>query len=192
MATRSSESAARPPAWPDADHQRRAVGHHQRLQVLRCGAESGRQLGRHHAVAGDAPPMQSLNGQPAWVQGLATERIEAGHQHTGGARSDRGRCGYHRANVSQRGCVRSAGMKWEGNRESDNVEDRRDGGGGGGGGGLGGLVGGRGIGIGTIVIALIGGWAFGINPLTDSGPAQRGRCASCAGAADAGAQTAGR
>ena len=57
-------------------------------------------------------------------------------------------------------------MKWEGNRESDNVEDRRDGGGGGGGGGLGGLVGGRGIGIGTIVIALIGGWAFGINPLT--------------------------
>ena len=31
-------------------------------------------------------------------------------------------------------------MKWEGNRESDNVEDRRDGGGGGGGGGLGGLV----------------------------------------------------
>jgi predicted metalloprotease len=56
-------------------------------------------------------------------------------------------------------------MKWEGNRESDNVEDRRDGGGGGGG-GLGGLIGGRGIGIGTIVIALLGGWAFGINPLT--------------------------
>ena len=57
-------------------------------------------------------------------------------------------------------------MKWEGNRESDNVEDRRGGGGGGGGGGLGGLIGGRGIGIGTIVIALLGGWAFGINPLT--------------------------
>jgi predicted metalloprotease len=53
-------------------------------------------------------------------------------------------------------------MKWEGNRESDNVEDRRDGGGG----GLGGLIGGRGIGIGTIVIALVGGWIFGINPLT--------------------------
>jgi predicted metalloprotease len=35
-------------------------------------------------------------------------------------------------------------MKWEGNRESDNVEDRRDGGGGGAGGGLGGLVGGAG------------------------------------------------
>lgn len=54
-------------------------------------------------------------------------------------------------------------MKWEGNRESNNVEDRRDGGGGG---GLGGLIGGRGIGIGTLVIALLGGWIFGINPLT--------------------------
>ena len=53
-------------------------------------------------------------------------------------------------------------MKWEGNRESDNVEDRR-GGGGGGGGGFG--IGGRGIGIGTIVIALIGGAVFGVNPL---------------------------
>jgi predicted metalloprotease len=56
-------------------------------------------------------------------------------------------------------------MKWEGNRESDNVEDRRDDGGGGGG-GLGGLLGGRSIGIGTIVVALLGGWVFGINPLT--------------------------
>jgi hypothetical protein len=54
-------------------------------------------------------------------------------------------------------------MRWEGNRESDNVEDRRDEGGGGGGGfGLGG----RSIGIGTIVIALVGGAIFGINPLT--------------------------
>ena len=52
-------------------------------------------------------------------------------------------------------------MKWEGNRESDNVEDRRDGGGGGSG-----LLGGRSIGIGTIVVALVGGWIFGINPLT--------------------------
>ncbi|MES2242826.1 MAG: neutral zinc metallopeptidase [Pseudomonadota bacterium] len=51
-------------------------------------------------------------------------------------------------------------MKWEGNRESDNVEDRRSGGGGGG------LLGGRSIGIGTIVIALVGGWIFGINPMT--------------------------
>ena len=53
-------------------------------------------------------------------------------------------------------------MKWEGNRESSNVEDRRGSGGGGGGG----LLGGRGIGVGTIVIALVGGWIFGINPLT--------------------------
>ena len=52
-------------------------------------------------------------------------------------------------------------MKWEGHRESDNVEDRRAG-------GLPGgirLGGGRGIGLGTIVIALIAGWIFGINPL---------------------------
>ena len=55
-------------------------------------------------------------------------------------------------------------MKWEGNRESDNVEDRRSDAGGGG--GLGGLLGGRSIGIGTIVVALVGGWIFGINPLT--------------------------
>ena len=57
-------------------------------------------------------------------------------------------------------------MKWEGNRESSNVEDRRDDGGGGG--GMGGIprMGGRGIGVGTIVIALLGGWIFGINPLT--------------------------
>lgn len=52
-------------------------------------------------------------------------------------------------------------MRWDGNRESDNVEDHR---GGGGGGGFG--FGGRSIGIGTIVIALIGGWALGVNPLT--------------------------
>ena len=52
-------------------------------------------------------------------------------------------------------------MKWEGNRQSDNVEDRRDGGGMGGG-----LLGGRSIGIGTIVVALVGGWILGINPLT--------------------------
>ncbi|MES2414781.1 MAG: neutral zinc metallopeptidase [Pseudomonadota bacterium] len=53
-------------------------------------------------------------------------------------------------------------MKWEGNRESDNVEDRRGSGGGGGGFGFGG----RSIGIGTIVIALVGGMVFGVNPLT--------------------------
>jgi uncharacterized protein len=51
-------------------------------------------------------------------------------------------------------------MKWEGNRQSENVEDRRSTG------GRAGIPGGRGIGIGTIVIALVGGWIFGINPLT--------------------------
>ena len=51
-------------------------------------------------------------------------------------------------------------MRWEGNRESDNVEDRRSGGGG---------MGGRSIGIGTVVIALIAWGVFGINPLTTIG-----------------------
>lgn len=56
-------------------------------------------------------------------------------------------------------------MKWEGNRESDNVEDARDSGGGLPGGGMR-FGGGRGIGLGTIVVALLAGWIFGINPLT--------------------------
>ena len=55
-------------------------------------------------------------------------------------------------------------MRWEGNRQSDNVEDRRAGGGGG---GLG--FGGKSIGIGTIVIALLAWGVFGINPLTTIG-----------------------
>ena len=54
-------------------------------------------------------------------------------------------------------------MKWEGNRQSDNVEDARSDGGSRRGVRLGG---GRGIGIGSIVIALLAGWIFGINPLT--------------------------
>jgi predicted metalloprotease len=55
-------------------------------------------------------------------------------------------------------------MRLDGNRESQNVEDAR---GRSGGGGFGGLpIGGRGIGIGTVVVALLGGWIFGINPLT--------------------------
>ena len=59
-------------------------------------------------------------------------------------------------------------MKWDGNRQSDNVEDRRSesgGGSGGGGGLLGALLGGR-MGVGVIVVALLGGWALGINPMT--------------------------
>jgi predicted metalloprotease len=52
-------------------------------------------------------------------------------------------------------------MRWEGNRESSNVEDMRSGGGGGGFG-----IGGGTIGIGTLVIALVGGALLGVNPLT--------------------------
>jgi hypothetical protein len=57
-------------------------------------------------------------------------------------------------------------MRWEGERQSDNVEDRRAAAGPGSGIG-GGLprIGGRGIGIGGILIALVAGWIFGINPL---------------------------
>ncbi len=52
-------------------------------------------------------------------------------------------------------------MRWEGNEQSDNVEDRR----GGGGGGFGGLpIGGRSVGMGTVAVAVIAGWIFGINP----------------------------
>jgi len=52
-------------------------------------------------------------------------------------------------------------MRWKDERQSDNVEDRRGQGGGFGGVGL------RrgGIGIGTILVALVGGWMLGINPL---------------------------
>ena len=51
-------------------------------------------------------------------------------------------------------------MRWEGNRESGNVEDVR----GSGGGGF--PIGGGGLSIGAVVIALVGGAIFGINPLT--------------------------
>ena len=52
-------------------------------------------------------------------------------------------------------------MKWEGQRQSDNVEDRRADGGGGGF-----NIGGRGIGLGTVALAVVGGLIFGVNPLT--------------------------
>jgi uncharacterized protein len=54
-------------------------------------------------------------------------------------------------------------MKWEGNRQSNNVEDAREGGGSPARTRLGG---GRSIGLGTIVIALVASWIFGINPMT--------------------------
>lgn len=49
-------------------------------------------------------------------------------------------------------------MKWEGQRESEHVEDRR--------GTPQRLGGGRGIGLGGLVIALLLSWALGINPMT--------------------------
>lgn len=52
-------------------------------------------------------------------------------------------------------------MRWEGGRESDNVEDRR------GGPGLGGIgIGGGSLGVGAVVLAMVVGYFFGINPMT--------------------------
>ena len=53
-------------------------------------------------------------------------------------------------------------MKWEGNRESDHVEDRRDGDRPVGRGGLGG----RSLGIGSIAIALVASYFLGVSPMT--------------------------
>lgn len=51
-------------------------------------------------------------------------------------------------------------MRWEGQEQSSNVEDRRRAG------GVGGMMGGgRGIGMGTLLIAVIAGLIFGVNPL---------------------------
>ncbi|HNJ76246.1 MAG TPA: neutral zinc metallopeptidase [Azospira sp.] len=54
-------------------------------------------------------------------------------------------------------------MRLDDQRESDNLEDRR---GGGGGSGFGLPIGRGSFGIGTILIALIGGYLLGVNPLT--------------------------
>lgn len=54
-------------------------------------------------------------------------------------------------------------MRWEDERESSNVEDRRSRSGYGGRGGV--SIGGRGVGVGTILVVLIVGWLFGVNPL---------------------------
>jgi predicted metalloprotease len=53
-------------------------------------------------------------------------------------------------------------MRWQGDEQSNNVEDVRGSGGGGGGFGIGGGT----VGIGTIVIALLGSWFFGVSPNT--------------------------
>jgi predicted metalloprotease len=54
-------------------------------------------------------------------------------------------------------------MRTDGGRKSDNIEDRR----GASGGGFGRLpLGGRGLGLGTIAVALVASWMLGINPMT--------------------------
>lgn len=50
-------------------------------------------------------------------------------------------------------------MRWEGNRESENVEDRR-------GGSFGFGIGGGSLSLGTVVIALVAALLFGVNPLS--------------------------
>ena len=57
-------------------------------------------------------------------------------------------------------------MKWGNNRQSDQVEDRRSQPGAGLPTGGRRRTGGKGIGLGTIAIALVAGWIFGINPMT--------------------------
>jgi predicted metalloprotease len=57
-------------------------------------------------------------------------------------------------------------MRWQGGRESRNIEDRRGRGGGFGIPGLGGGARGGGIGLGTLAIAMLVAWLLGINPLT--------------------------
>ena len=58
-------------------------------------------------------------------------------------------------------------MRYDDFRRSDNIDDRRDddgGGFGGGGGGFGIPMGGGGLGIGTIIVLGLIGWAVGIDP----------------------------
>ena len=59
-------------------------------------------------------------------------------------------------------------MRYDDFRRSDNIDDRRDdeggGGYGGGGGGFGFPMGGGGLGIGTIIVLGLIGWAVGIDP----------------------------
>jgi predicted metalloprotease len=70
-------------------------------------------------------------------------------------------------------------MRLDDQNESDNVEDRRGGGGG---------IGRGGIGIGTVVIALVAGYFFGIDPALILGLASNPSPGSHA----SGAATAGR
>src|SRR3954462_14723156 len=58
-------------------------------------------------------------------------------------------------------------MRYDDFRRSDDIDDRRDDGGGGGGGGGGGFglpMGGGGLGIGTVIVLGLSGYAFGVDP----------------------------
>lgn len=57
-------------------------------------------------------------------------------------------------------------MRWQGQRQSDNVEDLRGEGSSGGGRGIGLPIGQGGLGVGTIVVALVASYVLGVNPLT--------------------------
>ncbi|MBQ0929942.1 KPN_02809 family neutral zinc metallopeptidase [Ideonella alba] len=57
-------------------------------------------------------------------------------------------------------------MRWQGQRQSDKIDDRREAGPAGGAGPGLRLGGGRGLGLGTIVVALLASWLLGINPMT--------------------------
>ena len=63
-------------------------------------------------------------------------------------------------------------MRFDDLRTSDNVEDRRGDGGSGGGGGSGFGIGGGRLGIGTVVVLSLIGWALGINPAVLIGGAE--------------------
>jgi predicted metalloprotease len=72
----------------------------------------------------------------------------------------------HSAMIARALCKEFFCMRWDDFRRSDNIEDDREGGGfgGGPGGGFGLPIGGGGLGIGTIVVLGIIGWALGIDP----------------------------
>src|SRR5258708_9918038 len=55
-------------------------------------------------------------------------------------------------------------MRYDDFRRSDDIDDRRDDSGGGGGGGFGLPMGGGGLGIGTMIVLGLVGYAFGIDP----------------------------
>ena len=55
-------------------------------------------------------------------------------------------------------------MRYDDFRRSDDIDDRRDDSGGGGGGGFGLPMGGGGLGIGTMIVLGLIGYAFGIDP----------------------------